>query len=122
MWRPAGKVLPPTDDQIQDFITERLNYLKTLESNNADHPHHSTTSASDKKERPAIPRAEQRTAEVGRAHQKNSSKGSNANAEFTVKSKDTEYPQIMAKVAATCTKNEDKSPLVVPTNVNCTKM
>ncbi|XP_056223773.1 uncharacterized protein LOC130163528 isoform X2 [Seriola aureovittata] len=144
---PVGKTGPPTDDQIQDFITEKLKHFITVspreegkdghksfhtnnsasilqsdhntsKSNNVDHPHHPITSTSNKEERLSV--------SCGSAIQENSSKGSKANAELPAKSKDkgdcstvasenfsTEYPQIMAKVAATCTKSEDKSPLVL---------
>ncbi|KAE8281563.1 hypothetical protein D5F01_LYC20551 [Larimichthys crocea] len=65
-------------------------------------------------------------AAVGQTLQQDSSKGSNENVTLTPKSREmshcatstskehsTEYPQIMEKVAATCTKNEDKSPVVL---------
>ncbi|XP_022604792.1 uncharacterized protein LOC111224535 isoform X2 [Seriola dumerili] len=131
---PVGKTGPPTDDQIQDFITEKLKYFITVspreegkdghksfhinnsasilqsdrntpKSNNVDQSHHPITSTSNKEERLSV--------SCGSAIQENSSKGSKANAELPAKSKDKEYPQIMAKVAATCTKSEDKSPLVL---------
>ncbi|XP_039999131.1 uncharacterized protein LOC120798680 isoform X2 [Xiphias gladius] len=86
------------------------------------------TSASDKEyvRRQSVSCAEQCTAMAGQVLQEGYSKDSKANAELTPKSKETgdcttiasekhstEYPQIMAKVAATCTKNEDESPVVL---------
>nr|XP_046234902.1 uncharacterized protein LOC124053619 isoform X2 [Scatophagus argus] len=91
--------------------------------------HLSTTFTSDKEdmERKGLNSAVSghKTATVGQAHEMDSAKVSKANAE-TPKSKKTsgcatstskeyctEYPQIMMKVAATCTKNEDESPVVL---------
>ncbi|XP_023274529.1 uncharacterized protein LOC111664243 isoform X1 [Seriola lalandi dorsalis] len=106
---PVGKTGPPTDDQIQDFITEKLKHFITVspreegkdghksfhtnnsasilqsdhntsKSNNVDHPHHPITSTSNKEERLSV--------SCGSAIQENSSKGSKANAELPAKSKD----------------------------------
>ncbi|XP_040886244.1 uncharacterized protein LOC121176273 isoform X2 [Toxotes jaculatrix] len=82
----------------------------------------SATLASDKEyfEGPSVGSSEQWTAAVGQALQDGRSKDSIANDELTPTSKEkgdwthlTEYPQIMANVAATCTKNEDENPVVL---------
>ncbi|XP_027127849.1 uncharacterized protein LOC104932961 isoform X3 [Larimichthys crocea] len=149
---PVGKMAPPTDDEIMEFIRKKIAYFRTLlnpeninigltfngchfrgnEGNAApqsdcimsnDVAHSRSTSTSDKDvERNGLYCA----AAVGQTLQQDSSKGSNENVTLTPKSREmshcatstskehsTEYPQIMEKVAATCTKNEDKSPVVL---------
>ncbi|XP_044041828.1 uncharacterized protein LOC122871160 isoform X2 [Siniperca chuatsi] len=131
-----GEIEPPTDDQIQDFIAKKLVYFRTIltQKNNYGHAHSNkgwnfctndrdltlpsdciipkansvahlhSTSTSDKEDV-----IQQCTAAVGQALQKDSS-----NADLSLKSKhSTEYPQIMMKVAAACTKTEDESPVVL---------
>ncbi|XP_041820361.1 microtubule-associated protein futsch-like isoform X2 [Chelmon rostratus] len=91
--------------------------------------HFPTTSASDrvvKRQSLSCAVVKRCTATLGQALKEDSSRGSRANAELTPSSKETsdcatftskkpstEYPQIMGKVAATCTKNEDESPVVL---------
>ncbi|GLD48018.1 uncharacterized protein AKAME5_000206700 [Lates japonicus] len=76
--------------------------------------HLPTTPASDKGERQGCVERQSVScpAAVGQEPQEDNPKENKASAELTPKSK-TEYPQIMAKVAAICTKNEDESPVVL---------
>ncbi|XP_038594454.1 uncharacterized protein LOC119918025 isoform X2 [Micropterus salmoides] len=141
----------PIDDQKLDFIVKRL--AKLYKNKNNGHPHINkgwnfctdrnltlpsdgimsnsvahlpTTSASDKDdvERQSAVIA-QRTAAAGQKGE-DRSKGSKADADLLIKSKETgycstsvsekpstEYPQIMMKVAANCAKSEDESPVVL---------
>ncbi|TKS91011.1 hypothetical protein D9C73_025144 [Collichthys lucidus] len=149
---PVGKMAPPTDDEIMEFIRKKIAYFRTLlnpeninigltfnrchfhgnegnaapqsdciMSNDKAHSRSSSTSNKDV-ERNSLYCA----AAVGQTLQQDISKGSNENVTLTPKSREmshcatsasrehsTEYPQIMEKVAATCTKNEEKSPVVL---------
>lgn len=91
----SGERKPPTDDDIQDFVKEMLDRFR---------------------ERQCVSSAEQGIAALGKAPPDGSK------AEF-IQTRDcptdasgkhsTEYPQIMMEVAATCTKIEDKSPVIL---------
>ncbi|XP_026182686.1 microtubule-associated protein futsch-like isoform X5 [Mastacembelus armatus] len=143
----AHKVLPveetnaATDDLINNFIAKKVAYYKTLKNRSYMHTKEAklytvqsecnslTTSVSDKEHVENSHNCtviEQCTTQVGHTLEEDCSKGSKANSELTLKSKEmedcttvaseehsTEYPQIMMKVAATCTKNEDESPVVL---------
>ncbi|XP_035851837.1 uncharacterized protein LOC116042083 isoform X2 [Sander lucioperca] len=85
-----------------------------------------TTSAKDDVERQSHNWGANEQCTVGQARKEDSSKDRKVNGKLILKSKDTddcatsasekhstEYPRIMMDVAATCTKNEDESPVVL---------
>ncbi|XP_051247631.1 uncharacterized protein LOC127358540 isoform X2 [Dicentrarchus labrax] len=118
---PAGEMVPSTNDPINNIILEKVLYFRgILQNRNYGHKCNKGCSvASDKEDvkRQSLNCAgfEQSTAAVGQAPEEESSRSSKENTELTSTSEDTEYPQIMVKVAATCAKNEDESPVVLTT-------
>nr|XP_043877875.1 uncharacterized protein LOC122766781 isoform X2 [Solea senegalensis] len=101
---------PPTDDEIHKRIAEELEGYKRNE-NSKRNAHLSDTFASNK--------ARHATGHTLPAYSSGDSRG-NADLTWTcghstvaTATHSTEYPQIMMKVAPTCTNNEDDSPVVL---------
>ncbi|KAI4802863.1 hypothetical protein KUCAC02_006435 [Chaenocephalus aceratus] len=129
---PVGELEPPTDDDIRDYIAERVRYFETISKRvpsekrcNRDSPLQSGPISPKIDCFSHLPKTCASVPAVGPALEEDSSKGSKAFAVLLPKSKgiddcsasasekhSKEHPRKMKKVPATCTREEDGRPVV----------
>ncbi|XP_028426125.1 uncharacterized protein LOC114549957 isoform X2 [Perca flavescens] len=113
----AGKTQPPTDVEIQNFLAQKLLYFRSILTQKNRNPGHSNKDLdrnSPLQSDSIVPKVDS-VAHLPTTSAKDDverqSHNWGANEQCTVGQ--AQYPRIMMDVAATCTKSEDESPVVL---------